>query len=723
MPIKPLALSVLLATTALTGAHAEAFNRIASFPVARNTPADADPMSPTSPEIIAATDDGMMLVYSDSPAQAIGMVDITDPKAPKPAGRVDVGGEPTSVTVVGGIAIAAVNTSESETRPSGLLKLIDLEQKTVSDSCDLGGQPDSIAVADDLSFIAVAIENERDEDLNDGRMPQLPAGNVKIIPLAADGVPDCAAIITADLTGLAEVAPEDPEPEFVAINENNEIAVTLQENNHIAILAPDGHVLSHFSAGSVALDNVDVKEDGALTFDGSIDRKREPDAVKWVDVDHIVIANEGDYEGGSRGFTIFDRDGNVSYESGMSMEYAIASIGHYPEGRSENKGNEPEGLEVATFDGTQYIFVLSERASVVAVYADDEEAPELVGLLPSGIGPEGAVAIPERGLFVTANETDLREDGLAGAHVMIYEYTEDGQATYPTIESVAGEEAPLGFGALSGLAADPAQPAALYAVSDSVYAMAPTIYVIDAAETPALIVAAIPVTRDGAPAQKLDLEGITTDGEGGFWLASEGRTDRMVPHALIHVDVDGAIQQEVPFPAELLAGETRFGAEGIAKVGDTLWMAIQREWGDDPKGEVKLLAYNLMDKSWGAVRYPLEPAQTGWMGLSEITVRDDDVYLIERDNQIGEAARVKAIYRVPLAELKPAPLGGDLPVVTKTLVRDLIPDLKRWNGYVQDKVEGFAIDKDGTAFIVTDNDGVDDSSGETLFWSVPDFDR
>ena len=37
------------------------------------------------------------------------------------------------------------------------------------------------------------------------------------------------------------------------------------------------------------------------------------------------------------------------------------------------------------------------------------------------------------------------------------------------------------------------------------------------------------------------------------------------------------------------------------------------------------------------------------------------------------------------------------------------------NGYVVDKVEGFTIDADGDAYVVTDNDGVDDSSGETLF--------
>ena len=59
---------------------------------------------------------------------------------------------------------------------------------------------------------------------------------------------------------------------------------------------------------------------------------------------------------------------------------------------------------------------------------------QLLQLLPSGLGPEGAVAIPSRNLFVTANETDLVEDGGARSHVMIYERAE-GEAAYPQIVS------------------------------------------------------------------------------------------------------------------------------------------------------------------------------------------------------------------------------------------------------------------------------------------------
>jgi hypothetical protein len=66
----------------------------------------------------------------------------------------------------------------------------------------------------------------------------------------------------------------------------------------------------------------------------------------------------------------------------------------------------------------------------------------------------------------------------------------------------------------------------------------------------------------------------------------------------------------------------------------------------------------------------------------------------------------------------PSPLGSELPVVTKEVVRDLIPDLTSTGGYVLDKVEGLAIATDGTTWVSTDNDGVDDHSGETMFFQV-----
>lgn len=708
----------LLATTAVTPA-AEYFNRIASFPVELNN-AEAET---SSAEIITATDDGMTLIYSDSPAGGIGFVDITDPKAPKQGGFIDMGGEPTSVTAIGGTAYVAVNTSASFTEPSGKLVVVDIASKAIESEFELGGQPDSVAHNKDNTILAIAIENERDEDVNDGAIPQAPSGWLTLVTLT-DGAVSEAEIKRVELTGLAETASDDAEVEFVAFNDADEVAVTLQENNWVAIVdAKAATVTGGFSAGATAVEGVDTKKDGIIDFSGTTkEMPREPDAVKWLDNERLVIANEGDLDGGSRGFSIFGRDGTLLFDSGSALDVQAALLGHYPDFRNK-KGVEPEGLEVATFGDSQYIFIAEERSSLIAIYRDAGAEPEYVQSVPSGISPEGLVAIPVRNLLATANEVDLRADGLGGSHVMLYEFAE-GEAAYPQLVSELDEDGhPIGWAAISGAVADAERPGILYAVSDSALSAAPGIYEIDATAKPARIVNKTVITRGADAAQKLDLEGIALDGEGGFWLASEGDTAKLRPHALFHVDAQGKIMEEIAFPPALLAGENRSGAEGVTAVGEgedmTLWIAIQREWKDDEKGFVKLVSYKPASGEWGAVRYPLEAApEGGWVGLSEITAHGDFVYLIERDNQIAGKAGLKAIYRVPVSALVPAELGGDLPLVSKELVRDLVPDLAASNGYVVDKVESLAIDAEGNGYVITDNDGVDDSSGETFFWSI-----
>jgi hypothetical protein len=64
------------------------------------------------------------------------------------------------------------------------------------------------------------------------------------------------------------------------------------------------------------------------------------------------------------------------------------------------------------------------------------------------------------------------------------------------------------------------------------------IYTIDATQTPARITGA---GRDagGDAAQKLDLEGIAAGWRGRVLAGLEGRSDRMTPHALVHVDAEG----------------------------------------------------------------------------------------------------------------------------------------------------------------------------------------
>jgi len=288
-----------------SSSFAQNFQRIASFSTALNIPSSMNINSESSAEIITATPDGSLLIYSDSPLGGIGMIDIRNPKNPLPAGFIKMDGEPTSVAVSGNNILVAVNSSEDYVHPSGYLSVVSTLEKREIARLDLKGQPDSIAVSPDGRFVAIAIENERDEDFNNGAIPQLPAGNLTLFAIE-NNLPVQSSKKIINLTGLAYIAPNDPEPEFVDFNSNNDVVVTLQENNHIVIInAETGEISSHFSAGTVDLVGLDNREDGALIFNGSQrNRRREPDAAKWLDNERFVIANEGDYQGGSRGFTI-----------------------------------------------------------------------------------------------------------------------------------------------------------------------------------------------------------------------------------------------------------------------------------------------------------------------------------------------------------------------------------------------------------------------------------
>jgi len=87
--------ATLLSGSALSASAAEYFDRIASFPITANLPADADKKAETVAEIISASEDGTLLVYTDSPRKSLGFIDIADPAQPKAGGMLAVGGEPT----------------------------------------------------------------------------------------------------------------------------------------------------------------------------------------------------------------------------------------------------------------------------------------------------------------------------------------------------------------------------------------------------------------------------------------------------------------------------------------------------------------------------------------------------------------------------------------------------------------------------------------------------
>jgi hypothetical protein len=157
--------------------------------------------------------------------------------------------------------LVGVNTSPDFDIPSGQLVVVHRNTRQIVAVHELGGQPDSLALAPDRKSAAIVIENERDEDENDGLIPQLPSGKLLIVDLR--GAAKNWKITEADLSPVAAAAFEgsDLEPEFVDINDQNEAVVSFQENNHLAVVdITTGKTFSQFSADSVPLNNVDTVE-------------------------------------------------------------------------------------------------------------------------------------------------------------------------------------------------------------------------------------------------------------------------------------------------------------------------------------------------------------------------------------------------------------------------------------------------------------------------------
>lgn len=761
-----------VSTAPLTQAHGKgewSFRRVGTF--ANYTNATLD--EPTVSEIVAATADGRTLVYTDAVRGTVGFIDITHPESPQPGGTLDLDPDPsddvvyspTSVEVLRNqYVLVAADTSASKIDVSGELVVIDLASRETVARIDLGGQPDSVKVSPDHRFIAIAIENERDEALS---LPQSPAGYLAVI--GTRGNPASWVRRDVDLKGLAEIFPEDPEPEFVDINQKNQAVVTLQENNHIVVVdLASCTVVTDFSAGTVNLSQIDAVRAGSgvpntISLVNNVSNvRREPDAVAWVG-DRIATANEGDLVGGSRGFTIFNLDGSVAFDSGNTLEHLSVRFGHYPDRRSNSKGSEPEAIAAAKYGPNDLLFVGSERGSFVAVYKLDRKGtPEFVQLLPAPLSPEGLLAIPHRNLLVTSGENDTPPYGVRST-VQIYRLT-PGAPTYPqlrsTDESIGGAApTPIPWSALSGMTEIPGEMGKVQAVWDSFFT--PTrVFTIDVTRYPAAITGALTVQRPAASAF-YDPEGLAYAPDGSLWIASEGNASDTLPNRLVKVNpATGAVDLEVGLPAEVVAcraaelakpapnGSASLGAgfEGLDVQprqggGYLIFVAQQRGWNyttsdacagldDDPTDGglgggstaepawTRIWVYDPQAKAWSHVPYQLapKPANAAWIGLSEITLTHVGWILIERDNLTGDFGVYKTLAQIPLAPGSDGAFTND-----EKAIYDLRPRLTASNGWITDKPEGVAVLPDGRLFVVTDNDGVDGWSGETWFLRLGRF--
>lgn len=764
--------SLALATTLLGLAAFSAHGKGLTCPTINFKPLNSINVEGVA-EIVDATPDGNTLLYTDSDQKEIGIIDITDPMRPNILSSIPVAGEPTSVSITpdGRYALAAVwlnKPEEGEFPPDlnshGALVVIDTQSKSQIGSIDIGFHPDSVKVTEinGRTVAVIAIENEPVILDEEGRVtgddePGNPndisnPGFIQVVYVDTEN-PAASEVVDISLDGV--LTPEegflyvyDPQPEFVDIH-GTTAAVSLQENNGIAIvdLATDPPVLSHvFSTGRVDDRPADLVEDDMISFsqqypadvlgEQPLAGSRFPDGIAFSpDGKSILSADEGELNfTGGRGWSLWSVDGEFRWDDGGSLEKKAVRFSHYPEGRSENKGIEVEGVTTAVFGGHPLAFVPSERGSFMAVYSLlNKKHPKLLQILPTGVSPEGVKAIPQRKLVVTADEKSGTLTLFKGID-RIYKAPVD-QPRLAASRSVANPEP---WAAISGLAWQ--RPFHLVGVPDN--AMPTAIYQIHAGVPSRFAPVSVlqQVTRNNEQA-RYDGEGIAVDSsilaphKAGWWIASEGNAkfgkEEYQPNLLVQVDDKGRVLREIKLPDDIESPEggliRKNGFEGVAVSADGHFLVapIQRQFDGETADFTRIARLDLQTLScekdgdvqvcsgeWDFFFYPLDETDNSknWIGLSEIMAIGPDEYaVIERDKELGGKSKVKKIYAFSLAGLE----NGD--TIVKTEWADILPVFSPY-----EKVEGLALTPDGEIWVGLDNDGGEVESRLVNIGQLPD---
>ncbi|TWI86801.1 hypothetical protein LX66_4065 [Chitinophaga japonensis] len=262
----------------------------------------------------------------------------------------------------------------------------------------------------------------------------------------------------------------DSKTAWVTLQENNAIAKISISGKTVTDIFPLG-----FKDYSVAGNEVDLSnEDGGVTFKNSpVKGIYMPDAIAVLDkggTPFLFTANEGDareydtfeeaeriknitldpavftnaaalqaddqlgrlnitttlgdangdglyeslYSFGARSFSVWNgNSGALVYDSRNELETKCNEAGVYDDGRSDDKGVEPEGIILGVVGQQHIAFVGMERVDAVAVYdVTNPNAPLFLQLLKCGDAPEGVLFVPAadspngKSLLIVSSEDD-----------------------------------------------------------------------------------------------------------------------------------------------------------------------------------------------------------------------------------------------------------------------------------------------------------------------------
>jgi predicted extracellular nuclease/2',3'-cyclic-nucleotide 2'-phosphodiesterase (5'-nucleotidase family) len=268
-------------------------------------------------------------------------------------------------------------------------------------------EPEYIAVTPDGETALVSLQ-----EANAVAVLDIAAGEfTDILPLGViDHLRPGFEMDTSDRDNAINIAPRP----VLGMHMPDAIAVYEVDGRSYLVTANEGDARNEderVKDDSVVLDPTAFPDADALKQDEVLGRYQ----ISTIDGD---IDGDGDLDllfgYGSRSFSIFDENGNKVFDSGAQFERIIAELrpelfnsegGDTEEfdGRSDNKGPEPEGVAIGRIDGEIYAFIGLERDGGIMVYnVSDPANAHFVQYVNAQIG--GDVS-PETLAFVSAADS------------------------------------------------------------------------------------------------------------------------------------------------------------------------------------------------------------------------------------------------------------------------------------------------------------------------------
>jgi len=356
-----------------------------------------------------------------------------------------------SVSVKNGLAAVAVAAPTAT--DAGTVRFFNTTTFAADGVVNVGALPDMVTFTPDGTRVLVANEGEPAGGID-------PLGSVSIIDVATRAVTTAGLAGVPQINGVRSATVADIEPEYIAVSADSTRAfVTLQEANAVGMLDLNsgsftrlvGLGTKDFSQPGNAIDIYD--KDG--TYDPvpvNVRGLYQPDAIAAYAANgqtYFVTANEGDaradgsdearakdlFSGlpaeeqritvstldttagdlvafGGRSFSIWDENGNQVFDSGNLLEIVANDLGIYDDGRSDNKGVEPEGVSLLEINGRTIAFIGLERTTESAIAMYDITDPANASFIDMIVGatdvaPEGLKAFEVNGAYFLAVSNEV----------------------------------------------------------------------------------------------------------------------------------------------------------------------------------------------------------------------------------------------------------------------------------------------------------------------------